>query len=136
MPETVIGSFRTKRLEILNERGEADASLLPSFTDDELRRVYGLLILSRTFDQRALSLQREGRIGTYPSILGQEASQVGSALALRPDDWVFPSFREGGVQITLGYPLPLLFRYWAGDERGAKAPGGLNILPVSIPVGT
>jgi pyruvate dehydrogenase E1 component alpha subunit len=98
--------------------------------------MYYLLVLARTFDQRALSLQREGRLGTYPSILGQEASEVGSALAAEKADWLFPSYRESGVYIALDYPAHMLFQYWAGDERGMKPPGGLNILPISIPVGT
>jgi pyruvate dehydrogenase E1 component alpha subunit len=98
--------------------------------------MYELLVLSRTFDQRALNLQREGRLGTYPSMLGQEASQVGSALAAEKSDWIFPSFRESGVYITAGLPMHLLFQYWSGDERGLKIPNGLNIFPLCIPVGT
>ncbi len=136
MPEETIASLAVRRLSILDESGTADAALLPSFSDDEIRRCYELLVLSRAFDTRALALQREGRIGTYPSILGQEAAQVGSALAIAKSDWVFPSFREMGMHITLGYPLDLLFRYWAGDERGMHAPDDLNIFPVCVSVGT
>ncbi len=98
--------------------------------------MYELLVLARTFDQRALSLQREGRLGTYPSILGQEASQLGSALAAEKADWLFPSFRESGVYIALGFPMNLLFQYWTGDERGMNIPEGINVFPLSIPVGT
>ena len=136
MPETTIATFSIRRLEILDPDGNVDASLLPPLDHDQLRRIYELLILSRTFDQRALSLQREGRIGTYPSILGQEAAQVGSAFAVTPDDWVFPSFREMGAHFTLGYPMDLLIRYWAGDERGMHTPPGLNIFPICVSVGT
>ncbi len=98
--------------------------------------MYELLILSRTFDQRALALQREGRLGTYPSMLGQEASQVGSAFAAEKSDWIFPTFREHGAYITTGFPMHMIFQYWMGDERGLKIPDGLNIFPLSIPVGT
>ncbi len=136
MPERTIASFQIKRLDILDEQGAADESLLPPLTPDDIRRLYRLLVLSRTFDQRALNLQREGRIGTYASVLGQEASQVGSAFAIDQADWVFPSFREMAVFITLGYPLQLLLQYWSGDERGLHAPAGLNIFPVCIPVAT
>lgn len=136
MPERTIASFHIKRLDILDEQGAADESLLPPLSPDEVRRLYRLLVLSRTFDRRALSLQREGRIGTYASVLGQEASQVGSALAVTQADWVFPSFREMAVFITLGYPLPMLLQYWSGDERGLCTPAGLNIFPVCIPVAT
>ena len=136
MPLQTLDSFHVKRLDILDEAGNADSSLAPSFSDEELKRIYEILVLSRTFDQRALSLQREGRIGTYPSIWGQEASQVGSALAAERTDWVFTTFRENGVYIALGLPLEMLFQYWAGDERGMKIPDDLHVFPLAIPVGS
>jgi pyruvate dehydrogenase E1 component alpha subunit len=136
MPEHIVESFQIKRLEILDEKGNGDEALMPSLTDDEIKKMYELLVLSRTFDQRALNLQREGRLGTYPSLLGQEASQVGSALAAEKSDWIFPTFREAGVYITAGFPMHLLYQYWSGDERGLKIPEGLHIFPFSIPVGT
>ncbi len=136
MPEKVIATCSVKRLDILDELGNADEALMPSLGEADIRRLFELLIVSRTFDERALSLQREGRIGTYPSILGQEAAQVGSAYALQKSDWVFPSFRETGMHITMGYPPAMLFQYWSGDERGLACPEGLNILPVSVSVGT
>jgi pyruvate dehydrogenase E1 component alpha subunit len=136
MPERTIRSFEVKRLEILDDGGNADESLMPHLSDQEIRKIYELFILSRTFDQRALNLQREGRLGTYASILGQEASQIGSAFAFRKSDWVFPAFREMGMHITLGYPLHMLFLYWAGDERGLSTPAEINIFPVCISVGT
>ncbi|MGO9014295.1 MAG: pyruvate dehydrogenase (acetyl-transferring) E1 component subunit alpha [Dissulfurispiraceae bacterium] len=136
MPEKTIESISVKRLEILNESGEADSSLMPSLSDDRIKKMYELLILSRIFDERALNLQREGRLGTYAPILGQEASQIGSACALERSDWIFPSFREMGVPIAIGYPIHMLFQYWAGDERGLLTPADLNIFPICIPVGT
>jgi pyruvate dehydrogenase E1 component subunit alpha len=136
MPERTIRSFEVKRLEILDDGGNADESLMPQLSDREIRRIYELFILSRAFDQRALNLQREGRLGTYASILGQEASQIGSAFAFRKSDWVFPAFRETGMHIALGYPLHMLFLYWAGDERGLRTPEEINIFPVCIAVGT
>lgn len=136
MPEKIIESCNVKRIEVLDEKGNVDESLMPSLSDEQIKKMHELLILSRTFDQRALNLQREGRLGTYASILGQEASQIGSAFALERSDWIFPSFREMGVYITMGYPLHMLFQYWSGDERGVKCPDGLNIFPVCVPVGT
>jgi pyruvate dehydrogenase E1 component alpha subunit len=136
MPERILESFQIKRLDILDEKGQADASLIPSISDGKLKNMYELLVLARTFDQRALSLQREGRLGTYPSILGQEASQMASALAAEKDDWLFPSFRESGVYVARNFPLDRIFQYWAGDERGMVIPEGMNLFPLSIPVGT
>ncbi|MBI5048764.1 MAG: pyruvate dehydrogenase (acetyl-transferring) E1 component subunit alpha [Deltaproteobacteria bacterium] len=136
MPENIIEKFEIKHLQILDEKGNADTAILPNLSDNDLKKLFELLILSRQFDQRALQLHAEGRLGTYASILGQEASQIGSAYALEKTDWVFPSFREMGVYITLGYPIWMLFQYWTGDERGMKTPDDLNIFPVSVPVGT
>lgn len=136
MPEQVLESFHVRRLDILDEKGNVDEALMPRIADEELRRMYELLVLCRTFDQRALSLQREGRLGTYPSILGQEASQVGSAAAADKADWLFTTFRESGVYAARGFPLHMLIQYWAGDERGMRIPEGMNIFPLAIPVGT
>lgn len=136
MPESVIEKFEVKELKILDEKGNVDSTLLPNFSDNDLKKIFELFILSRQFDQRALQLHAEGRLGTYASILGQEASQIGSAYALEKTDWIFPSFREMGVYITLGYPIWMLFQYWTGDERGMNTPEDLNIFPVSVPVGT
>lgn len=136
MPETIIEKIEVKHLRILHENGDADATLLPNLSDNDIKKMFEIFILARQFDQRALQLHAEGRLGTYASILGQEAAQIGSAYALEKADWVFPSFREMGVYITLGYPMWMLFQYWTGDERGMKTPNDLNIFPVSVPVGT
>ncbi|MBI3753199.1 MAG: pyruvate dehydrogenase (acetyl-transferring) E1 component subunit alpha [Deltaproteobacteria bacterium] len=136
MPETIIEKIEVKRLQILYENGNVDESLMPDLSDNDLKKMFELFILARQFDQRALKLHAEGRLGTYASILGQEASQIGSAYTLEKSDRVFPSFREMGVYITLGYPIWMLFQYWTGDERGMRTPDDLNIFPVSVPVGT
>jgi pyruvate dehydrogenase E1 component alpha subunit len=136
MPEKIIESFQVKRIDILDEKGNIDESLMPSLSEQDILKIYELMTLVRMFDQHAIKLQREGRLGTYASVLGQEASQIGSAIVLNKSDWVFPSYRESGVYITIGYPLHMILQYWAGDERGLKSPVDLNIFPISIPVGT
>jgi len=136
MPEELLATFEVRRLGVLNERGEVDQALMPELTDAEIWRMYELMLLSRSFDERAVALQREGRLGTYPPIHGQEAAQVGSAFALAGGDWVFPSFREMGAHLTLGYPIPQLLQYWTGDERAQKVPPHLNIFPFCVAVGS
>ncbi|MDH4226330.1 MAG: pyruvate dehydrogenase (acetyl-transferring) E1 component subunit alpha [Deltaproteobacteria bacterium] len=136
MTEKIVGTFEIKHLGVLNEAGEADASLMPGLSDDAIKALFESIIYMRAFNSRALSLQREGRIGTYPSIYGLEATQAATALAIRKSDWVAPTFRENGVFLALGYPAWMLYRYWKGDERGAKTPPDLNILPMSVPVGS
>ncbi|MDA8168472.1 MAG: pyruvate dehydrogenase (acetyl-transferring) E1 component subunit alpha [Nitrospiraceae bacterium] len=136
MPETVLDTFEIKRLDILDARGNADPALMPPLGGAEIKKMYEYLAIARTFDDRALSMQREGRIGTYASIRGQEASQVGSALAFDKKDLIFPSYRESGVFIARDYPLHMLFQFWSGDERGMKVPGDINIFPICISVST
>lgn len=136
MPKKTIKSFSVEWLQILDEQGNCDEELRPPLSDEETQKLYEWMVLARTFDEKAFKLQREGRLGTYASILGQEAAQVGSAFALQPSDWMFPSFREAGVSIVRGLPLELIFQYWAGDERGSLIPEGQNDFPITIPVGT
>jgi pyruvate dehydrogenase E1 component alpha subunit len=136
MPDKICAAFEVHRLSILEPDGTVDEALMPPLTEGDIRRMYELMVLTRTFDQRAIALQREGRLGTYPPSLGQEAAQVGSAFAFQPGDWLFPSFRELGVQLTSGYPIHQIFQYWGGDERGQQAPPALNIFPVCISVGS
>jgi len=71
MPENVIEKFEVKHLKILDEKGNADTALLPNLSDSDLKKLFELIILSRQFDQRALQLHAEGRLGTYASILAR-----------------------------------------------------------------
>ena len=136
MPIEKIANFQIERLSILEPSGQVDESLMPALSDSQLLQLYELLTYTRMADQRALDLQREGRLGTYPSSLGQEATQVGSGFALRQQDWIFPAFRELGVCLCQNYPLELIYRFWTGDERGMQSPEGVNIFPICISVGT
>ena len=136
MSDEILASFEVRRLSVLNELGEVDQALMPELSDPDMVRMYEAMVLARTFDERAVALQREGRLGTYPPIIGQEAAQIGSACALSDSDWIFPSFREMGVHLLLGYPIPQLLQYWTGDERAQKVPEGLNIFPFCVAVGS
>ncbi|MEK6909209.1 MAG: pyruvate dehydrogenase (acetyl-transferring) E1 component subunit alpha [Nanoarchaeota archaeon] len=133
--EKVIANFEVKYLQILDENAVCDEKLKPKISDDVLKEMYKSLILTRAFDDKALKLQRQGRLGTYAPMRGQEACQIGSVFALQKDDWVFPAFRENGVYMIKGVNAEMLYRYWMGDERGMQIPKGVNILPVSITVG-
>jgi pyruvate dehydrogenase E1 component alpha subunit len=136
MPREVIEEFKASMLRILDEEGNCDDALKPDLKDEQVKRLYELMVLTRAFDDLALKLQREGRLGTYPSSRGQEATQVASAYALGESDWLFPAFREAGAYITKGWPLEMQYQYWAGDERGSKLPENSRIFTIAIPVGT
>ncbi|MFD1395925.1 pyruvate dehydrogenase (acetyl-transferring) E1 component subunit alpha [Kroppenstedtia eburnea] len=94
------------------------------------------MVQVRTFDRRAVILQRQGRIGTYAPLEGQEAAQVGSALALSQEDWIFPSYREHGVAMIAGMPLSQILLYWMGRVEGNLAPPGVRLLPPYVPIAT
>lgn len=125
-----------KIFQILDKDGKCDENEMPKVSDDEVKKIYEHLLYSRMLDDRILKLQREGRCGTYASSLGEEASQVGSALALKSEDWMFPYFREIGAHIVRGLPMHVYLQYWMGDERGSKVPGGINDFPIAVPVST
>ena len=102
---------------------------------DGLVKAYEWMMMTRTFDQKAVALQRTGQIGTYPSSLGQEAISVACGLALEPQDVLVPYYRDHGAQLVRGYNLHELLLYWGGDERGSSA-GPAQDLPVCVPIAT
>ncbi|MBD4655795.1 pyruvate dehydrogenase (acetyl-transferring) E1 component subunit alpha, partial [Xanthomonas citri pv. citri] len=80
-----------------------------------LAALYRQMAVVRRLDVEATHLQRQGELALWPPLLGQEAAQVGSAVALRPDDFVFPSYRENGVALLRGVPALDLLRVWRGS---------------------
>jgi 2-oxoisovalerate dehydrogenase E1 component len=107
----------------------------PGLDPQIYQEMYRKMVLSRELDRRMLALQRQGRLGTYAMLEGQEAVQIGSALALEPDDYVFPSYREHGVQVTRGLPLEALLAYWKGLPNSAwdihKYRTGIVTVPIA-----
>ena len=136
MPRTKVYEAVTERLEILDTEGRVDAALMPEIDPSRTRDLYRDMVQMRTFDTKALKLQRQGRMGTWPPIKGQEAIQAGVALAMGDNDWLIPAFREHGIMVLRGVPLHLVFAYWAGDERGSSYPEEVRCFPVAVPVGS
>ncbi len=108
----------------------------PDFARDPANLVplYRGMVLTRKFDEKAVALQRTGRLGTFASSLGQEAVGVGAASAMRSEDVLVPSFREQAAQFWRGVTLKELFLYWGGDERGSNFSGPREDFPICIPV--
>ena len=128
--------LKGEMLQILNPDGRLEENLHPGLSDERIRELFQKVLFIRMLDRKALSLQRQGRMGTYAPVEGQEAGQVGSAFALGEEDWVFPSFRETGVLYLRGVPVRDILLYWMGDERGARFPEDVRVFPISVPVGT
>jgi TPP-dependent pyruvate/acetoin dehydrogenase alpha subunit len=93
--------------------------------------------LSRAFDARATAMQRQGRFGSFSPVKGQEASVVGSALALDPaTDWVVPSYRELPALLRQGYPLERMIAVYLGKSVSGRIPDGVNVLPNQVALAT
>jgi pyruvate dehydrogenase E1 component alpha subunit len=95
------------------------------------------MVLARQADEWAVSLNRQGRMPTYPPNKSQEANGIGALLALRPDDWFVPAFRELGAWLVRGVPLSQVYLYWYGNERASFLPmDRYHTLPMAVPVGS
>jgi pyruvate dehydrogenase E1 component alpha subunit len=123
-------------LSILNPQGEVDQKFEPDISDKFLLKLYRTMLLARKFDERLLSLQRQGRIGTFPPISGQEAAHLGAAAALQPEDWMVPAFRETAAEIWRGRPLENIILYNNGYNEGGAIPEASHDFPISVPVGS
>ena len=125
---------KLETLRVIDAQGNLVAED-PGLDPELYQAMYRNMVLSRTLDRRMLALQRQGRIGTYAMLEGQEAVQIGSALALDPNDFVFPSYREHGVQVTRGLPMEVLLAYWKGLPNAAwdieKYRTGIVTVPIA-----
>ncbi|MEA1052195.1 pyruvate dehydrogenase (acetyl-transferring) E1 component subunit alpha [Lamprobacter modestohalophilus] len=129
-------SCKVEYLSVLDEDGQLDEALAPDVSDEQLEQMHRVMLLARRFDERMLNLQRQGRIGTFAPVSGQEAAQVGVMAALQAQDWFVPSFREFAASIWRGTPLKALLLYNAGYNEGAAIAEDAHDLPIAIPVAT
>jgi pyruvate dehydrogenase E1 component alpha subunit len=137
MPRTVLElTFQVEHLSILDSDGHLDAALEPEIPPATLQAMYRAMLLGRRLDERMVRLQRQGRIGTFAPIKGQEASQIGSAFILEPRDWMVPSFRETAAMLHRGWPIEKILAFYAGYLEGGQPGPEQHDLPVTIPVAT
>src|SRR5215510_2660181 len=101
-----------------------------------LQSLYRGMVLLRTFDHKAVSLQRTGRLGTFAVSLGQEAVPIGVASAMQDADALFPSYRENGALLCRGMKMEEILLFWGGDERGNISSNPAHDFPYCIPVGS
>ena len=104
-------------------------------TDEQLCSLYEDMSVVRRIDLEATALQRQGELGLWPPLLGQEAAQVGSARTLRSDDFVFSSYRENGVAYCRGVDLVDLLRMWRGNAPSGWDPYTVNMATPQIIIG-
>lgn len=133
----IVASFEIPYYQILNEECHITGEL-PDFAKDteHLIRLYRIMVLNRTFDTKAIALQRTGKLGTYPSARGQEAVFVGIGDALTKNDLFVPYYRDVAALLQRGVQLKEILLFWGGDERGNCFECGGEDFPYSVPIGT
>lgn len=132
-----VARFQVDYTQFLDPKGEVTQPL-PPFAQDpaSLVPLYRAMHLARTFDTKAIALQRTGKIGTFASSLGQEAIGIGVASAMREEDLLFPSYRDHAAQFVRGVKMAESLLYWGGDERGSDFSQQRGDFPVCVPIAT
>lgn len=131
-----VAQFEISYHRFLDEAGKVEQTL-PDFAGDidHLHKLYRFMVETRIFDTKAIALQRTGKMGTYPSTLGQEAICVGIGAAMDDDDVLCPYYREYGAQFWRGVTMEDILLYWGGDERGSDFKGvARKDFPISVPI--
>jgi pyruvate dehydrogenase E1 component alpha subunit len=126
-----------KILRIIDNEGEViNKELMPDLDDEAIIKAYKEMLYARVADQMAVSYQRQGRMYTYPPIIGQEAIQVAAGQLIREDDWLAPAFRELAIMMAKGVTLKEIFLYYMGNEHGSKFSKANHVLPICVPIGS
>ena len=121
--------------QILNGSGVIlDSSFHKAYDKKWVQDVYKKMLVARLFDRKCVNLQRQARIGTYAPFEGQEAAQIGSALALEDGDWLFPTYRDHGASLTFGQSMLNILLFWNGRYEGCLPPEGKHIFPPAVPI--
>ena len=139
-PERPVQDGGPEMVQLLNPEGERVShpehdAVVDALSDEELRGFYRDLVLIRRFDAEATALQRQGELGLWASLLGQEAAQVGSGRALRPQDYAFPTYREHGVAWCRGVDPVNLLGMFRGVNHGGWDPNEKNFHLYTIIIG-
>jgi pyruvate dehydrogenase E1 component alpha subunit len=134
---TRVASFEVHHTGFIDRDGRPTQAV-PAFAADRdtMVALYRAMVLTRTFDAKAVAMQRTGRLGTFASSLGQEAIAVGVGVAMSPEDVLLPYAREYGTQLLRGVTLTELFLFWGGDERGNDFTTPRQDFPVTVPIAT
>ncbi|RAL21877.1 pyruvate dehydrogenase (acetyl-transferring) E1 component subunit alpha [Thermoflavimicrobium daqui] len=122
-----------KMLQILDTEGKlVKGQKAPNLSDDELKDIYRWMLRLRVYDALSIKLNRQGRLGFYAPLGGQEACQIGSMAALRKTDWLFPSYRDLGASLYHGWSIKDTYLWSRGQINGMKIPDDVNLFPPQI----
>ena len=124
-------------VQILAPDGTPTGDTEVGLDDERMRELLRLMIRARRLDRECMALQRQGELTVYPPFEGQEAAQVGSAFALGPNDFVFPSFRELAAAVVRGVDVVEYLEYHRGTWHGGPYdPIENRFAPICVPVAT
>jgi len=131
-----VAQFSIEYMQFMDEQSTLVQPLPASLQDPSvLLKLYRQMVLTRVFDAKAVALQRTGKMGTYPSSLGQEAIFAAMGHVLRTDDILVPYYRDQGTMIMRGVKPEQIFGFWGGDERGSiYTESCKEDLPLCIPI--
>lgn len=137
MTTSTSAQFSIPYTRYLDEEGRPVGEL-PAFASDPLilQRLYRWMVLTRTFDLKAINLQRTGKMGTYAASLGQEAVSVAIGHTMAKDDVLVPAYREYGAQFQRGVQMVEILRFWGGMEKGNCYEHCPQDFPIAVPIGT
>jgi pyruvate dehydrogenase E1 component alpha subunit len=119
-------------------RDHPDGQMPDGLSDKDFIEIFRWLLLLRTFDERAVALQRQGRIGTYALYWGEEGTQAGPLYACDETDWVFPSYRQNAIGVLRGVPASTILAWWRGfgGTHGFFNPREHRVGPICVPIAT
>jgi pyruvate dehydrogenase E1 component alpha subunit len=108
---------------------------MPALTDEQLQEIMKRMVFTRVWDQRATGLARQGRLGFYAPVAGQEGTMIGSQYVLDKEDYILPGYRDIPQLHFHGYPMYQAFLWSRGHQHGGQIPEGVNILMPQIIIG-
>lgn len=132
---TIVARFEIPFYQVIDEQGEL-CNTLPSCGEDKavLLELYRVMVRTRTFDKKAIALQRTGKMGTYAPINGQEAISTAIGHAMHKEDVFVPYYRDYAAQFQRGVKMSEILLYWGGDERGSQFACDSEDFPICVPI--
>jgi pyruvate dehydrogenase E1 component alpha subunit len=129
----------TEPLRVIGNGADVPDGPIPDgVSEKDVVELFRWMVLLRAFDERAVALQRQGRLGTYALYWGEEATQAGALYALDEGDWVFPSYRQNAIAILRGVPPAVILSWWRGygGTFGFYNTREHRVAPICVPIAT
>src|SRR5690554_3050713 len=127
---------KIEELSILDPEGNVvNEQEMPTLDDAQLKELMRRMVFTRVWDQRAVSLSRQGRLGFYAPVSGQEATMIATEFALKKEDFICPGYRDIPQIVWHGLPMYQSFLYSRGHQHGGQIPEDVHVLMPQIIIG-